>query len=80
VQAVRGASSSKDFKHHLERGTQCITHVVGGRALQAEERLVQSPKVGGSRCGLEEMNPTSIHEDVGSIPGLTQRVKELAFP
>ena len=26
------------------------------------------------------MNPTSIHEDIGWIPGLTQRVKDLAFP
>ena len=25
-------------------------------------------------------NPTSIHEDVGLIPGLTQRVKDLALP
>ena len=32
-----------------------------------------------SCCGAVETNPTSIHEDVGLISGLTQRIKELVL-
>ena len=31
---------------------------------------------GSSRCGSAVMNPTSIYEDVGWIPGLAQWVKD----
>ena len=34
---------------------------------------------GSSRCGTAEMDPTSVHEDAGSFPGLAQWIRDLVL-
>lgn len=40
--------------------------------------VLKGAKNESSYCGAEETNPASIREDVGSIPGLAQWIKDLA--
>ena len=48
-----------------------------GVALEEKKRQKNKNKI--KTCSVE-MNLTSIHEDTGLIPGLSQWIKNLAFP
>ena len=48
--------------------------------MQVPKLIYKREIIPGSSCrGSEEMNPTSTHEDLGSIPGLTQWGCELWY-
>ena len=44
-----------------------------------ESPFFKSQQARSSHCGSVAMNPTSIHKDTGSIPGLMHWVKDLAL-
>ena len=79
----KGLSGRMEMGHDLNHEPR-TSGDLGGAAwlgcLEEEQRVMSEGAVGGSsRCGSVEMNSTSIHEGAGSIPGLTQRVKDLTL-
>ena len=58
------------------RKSACLGHSQKGKKSAREGVDKKEPPPESCHCGLAVMNPTSIHEDTGSIHGLTQWVKD----
>ena len=62
----------------------CVTCVIENYTKTCTQILIESffitANTWSSHCGSVEMNPNSIHEDTGSIPGPAQWVKYPALP
>ena len=84
LQKVRGAwvSYQGAWTWHEGGVNEGLRQVRGGRGGRGvgQRRLRKKAASGSSCCGSGVMNPMSIREVVGSIPGLTQWVKDLALP
>ena len=51
-----------------------------GTKAQGQEKSAPKPKPGAPVMAQWVKNPTSTHEDAGSVPGLAQWVKDPALP
>ena len=70
-EGVRGGSESTETEGQL--------HPRSSHSLSGEQSQEDSIK-GGLAVAQQVTNPTRIHEDTGSIPGLTQWVQDPVLP
>ena len=68
-----------DYTMVLDYRTLCIFQNSKNYTPQLQSLLHAKNKTRSSHHGAVEMNPTRNHKVVGSIPGLTQWVKDLAL-
>ena len=74
--------NSRNLKWWMLRAVYCHTFCIKGYEPSTrpptQDKCVNNG-TWSSHCGVVEMNPTSIHEDLGSISGLAQGVRDLAL-
>ena len=64
---------------HLHSRFQRDQKTNEGQVFKSRVMITRIPSEGSFCCGSVKMNLTSIHEDVGLIPGPTQWVKDMAL-
>ena len=68
--------------HHRQRVPSSVASALGYKqsTLFAFILLIKKLRSRSSHCGSAETNPTSIHDEAGSIPGFAQWVKDPGLP